>query len=556
MTAMIWPLVKIFLFWSNSRLDCRQGLRCKDDSSVLSQVLRILPSGIQVPCFEPCKDNSINKLLCLVYISELAIWIRNWRFVQTEILVTISFLGSLRIKMSNLKTSLLVSTLAATIFGAVPVFADGSNTYINGSLGRQDFDNDRQLKTEQLISIGLEHRYNNGWGAEIFWIDSSPSGLNNTGDIDLTQYGIDGLYYFKSDESNAHDAIQPYGALGLGHADFKSTARTDKETQLRAGLGVRVILSDHWSAKADARLIYSEEARALDNTLTVGLSYAFSNQNKKIPPADGDKDGVIDVNDSCPTTPAGVKVDSTGCALDTDGDGIPNYEDNCPGTPAGTAVDSKGCALDSDNDGVADFKDSCPNSPAGSQVDATGCGLDSDDDGVADDKDMCPTTPAGVAVDAKGCALDSDNDGVADYKDNCLTTPAGRAVDANGCKFILTSTEEVTLKINFASNSNVITQEHYAEIEKVASFLNKYGEVNTVIEGHTDNRGADAYNTNLSKGRAEAVMTILIERFGIAADRVSALGYGEARPIATNDTKAGRLANRRVVAVMKAEVSE
>ncbi|MFT6373245.1 MAG: OOP family OmpA-OmpF porin [Gammaproteobacteria bacterium] len=51
-------------------------------------------------------------------------------------------------------------------------------------------------------------------------------------------------------------------------------------------------------------------------------------------------------------------------------------------------------------------------------------------------------------------------------------------------------------------------------------------------------------------------MTALIERFGIDADSVSALGYGEARPIATNDTEAGRLANRRVVAVMKAEISE
>jgi OOP family OmpA-OmpF porin len=459
-------------------------------------------------------------------------------------------------KLSNLNKTLLVSTFAAVISGGVPVFADGSNTYINGSIGIQDFDTDRQLKTEQLISIGLERRYSNGWGAEIFLMDSSPSGKNNTGDIDVTQFGIDGLYYFKSDESNRYDVIQPYGALGLGLANFKSNVHTDKETQLRAGLGLRVILSEHWSAKADARLMYSEEASALDSTLTVGLSYGFNHQNKKVVPADGDNDGVIDANDNCPTTPAVAKVDSTGCALDTDGDGVPNYSDNCPATPSGTAVGSKGCALDSDNDGVADYADSCPNSPAGSQVDTIGCGLDSDNDGVTDDKDLCPASPAGVAVDANGCVLDSDNDGVADYQDNCLATAAGRAVDAQGCKFVLTSSEELTLKINFASNSNDITQDNYAEIEKVANFLRKYGEVNTVIEGHTDSRGADAYNANLSKGRAEAVMIVLIERFGIEADRVSALGYGEARPIASNDTTAGRLENRRVVAVMKAEVSQ
>ena len=455
--------------------------------------------------------------------------------------------------MSHLKTPLLISTLVAVMTGAVPAFADGSNTYINGSLGIEDFDNDRQLKSDQLISIGLEHRYSNGWGAEVFFMDSSPSGKNGSGNNDLTQYGIDGLYYFKSDENNAHDTIQPYAAVGLGHADFKNSIRTDKETQLRAGLGLRMILSDHWSAKADARLIYSDEAGALDNTITVGLSYAFNHQGKKVPPADSDNDGVIDINDNCPTTPAGVQVDSKGCAFDTDGDGVPNHKDNCPTTPAGTKVDRQGCAIDSDKDGVADYKDSCPNSPAGSQVDATGCGLDSDDDGVADKMDNCPTTPAGVAVDAKGCALDSDSDGVLDYKDNCPTTAAGRAVDENGCRFFLTTTEEITLKINFASNSAAITDAHFSEIKKVANFMKKYSEVNTVIEGHTDNRGADAYNTKLSKARAEAVAAVLTERFGIAADRVAALGYGDVRPIASNDSKAGRLANRRVVAVMKAE---
>ena len=90
----------------------------------------------------------------------------------------------------------------------------------------------------------------------------------------------------------------------------------------------------------------------------------------------------------------------------------------------------------------------------------------------------------------------------------------------------------------------------------MANFLKKYPEVSTVIEGHTSSRGADAYNIELSKARAEAIKTVLIERFGIDTGRISTLGYGEARPIATNDTEAGRLANRRVIAVIQTEVSE
>jgi OOP family OmpA-OmpF porin len=398
--------------------------------------------------------------------------------------------------MSHLKTSLLITTLVAGMSGGLPALADGSNTYINGSLGIQVFDSDRLLKSDRLISIGLEQRYSNGWGAEIFWMGSSPSGDRGTSDVDLTQYGIDGLYYFKSDESDVNDAIQPYGAVGLGHANFKSTIRIDKETQLRAGLGLRMLLNDHWSTKADARLVYSEEASTIDKVLTFGLSYAFNDQTKKVPPADSDNDGVIDLNDNCPTTLSEVQVDSTGCAFDTDGDGFPNHTDNCP------------------------------------------------------------TTPVGTEVDGNGCAIDSDNDGVADYKDNCSETVADLAVDENGCKFVLTRTEEVALEIKFAYKSAVITEQHFAEIEKAAIFLNKYSEVNTVIEGHTDDVGNDIYNINLSKARAEAVMTVLIERFSIEADRLSVLGYGEARPIESNDTEVGRLANRRVVAVMKAQVPE
>ncbi len=62
-------------------------------------------------------------------------------------------------------------------------------------------------------------------------------------------------------------------------------------------------------------------------------------------PRDSDGDGVIDENDQCWNTPAGVQVDSTGCAIDSDGDGVPDYLDKCPGTPLGTVVDTTGCAL-------------------------------------------------------------------------------------------------------------------------------------------------------------------------------------------------------------------
>ncbi|MEH6625648.1 MAG: OmpA family protein [Motiliproteus sp.] len=62
-------------------------------------------------------------------------------------------------------------------------------------------------------------------------------------------------------------------------------------------------------------------------------------------PMDSDGDGVIDANDQCPNTPAGVLVDRRGCALDSDKDGVPNYKDKCLRTPPGAKVDATGCQI-------------------------------------------------------------------------------------------------------------------------------------------------------------------------------------------------------------------
>ena len=181
---------------------------------------------------------------------------------------------------------------------------------------------------------------------------------------------------------------------------------------------------------------------------------------------------------------------------------------------------------------------------------------DSDKDGVADAVDQCPMTPRGVSVDSKGCALDSDGDGIPDHKDSCPNTSAGAKVDEKGCYIVLNETREVNLEVKFANNSDVVPQSYYSEIKRVADFMTEYALTSVVIEGHTDDRGAASYNEDLSSRRASAVAKVLVEEFKIASDRVSAKGYGESNPIATNDTAEGRAENRRVVAVVSAKVEK
>lgn len=90
-------------------------------------------------------------------------------------------------------------------------------------------------------------------------------------------------------------------------------------------------------------------------------------------------------------------------------------------------------------------------------------------------------------------------------------------------------------------------------LAKLAKILNKYPDTNILIEGHTDSTGPEDYNLRLSKDRAEAVAFYLAQ-LNVNSRRFSVMGYGEAQPIATNDTEEGRQQNRRVdLAIMANE---
>lgn len=182
--------------------------------------------------------------------------------------------------------------------------------------------------------------------------------------------------------------------------------------------------------------------------------------------------------------------------------------------------------------------------------------MDSDGDGVPDSADACSNTPAGTQVDSRGCEIDSDRDGVVDSRDNCPNTSVNLSVDANGCPILEISQRRQELLVNFDYDQSDVKPQYDAEIENFADFMKEYGNTNVVIEGHTDNRGADDYNQPLSERRANAVRDELVNEHDIEARRVSTVGYGESRPVSTNDTEAGRADNRRIEAVISVEVEE
>jgi outer membrane protein OmpA-like peptidoglycan-associated protein len=321
-------------------------------------------------------------------------------------------------------------------------------------------------------------------------------------------------------------------------------------------VGVRLGLGDVTSIRIDTYLDYipSPDNGASDNLnwgIQPGLSFMLGGQRGV---RDRDGDGVPDGVDECKDTPTGDKVDAKGCTIkDGDGDGVLDDVDQCKDTPAGDKVDEKGCSLpkDADGDGVLDNVDQCLDTPAGDKVDAKGCSLpkDGDGDGVLDDADQCKDTPAGDKVDAKGCSLpkDADGDGVNDDKDRCPNTPAGVKVDEEGCQVLFEPTRKTLILegVNFETGKADLTPESQVILDAVASSLVANEEIKVRVGGHTDNTGSAALNKRLSAARAESVRQYLISK-GVAADRLTAAGYGPSKPVASNKTAAGRAQNRRV----------
>jgi OOP family OmpA-OmpF porin len=193
---------------------------------------------------------------------------------------------------------------------------------------------------------------------------------------------------------------------------------------------------------------------------------------------------------------------------------------------------------DGDNDGIINSVDRCPNSPAGVTVNSNGCEIDSDNDGVVNSSDKCPRSVAGAIVNAQGCEVDSDGDGYVDSNDKCPNSPAGAKVDNNGC------TVNVTLKVQFDTNSDVVKEQYFDEIQAVANAI-KSSNTKIVVEGHTDSRGSAKYNKSLSLKRAISVAKKIIS-YGVKGSNVTAIGYGEERPVASNMIKEGRAQNRRI----------
>lgn len=284
---------------------------------------------------------------------------------------------------------------------------------------------------------------------------------------------------------------------------------------------------------------------------------------------DNDGDKIADTSDKCPLEPETINgyLDEDGCpdeVADTDGDGIPDEADKCP-EQAGKMrrKDFYGCP-DTDDDGVPDPVDQCPADKEDTDgfKDLDGCpDPDNDGDGILDMADECVDEPEikNGFQDEDGCpdALpDADNDGIPDESDRCPNQPENLngIRDDDGCPdqgaaLVEVGADEIKIlqRIEFALGSDQIQgQVSFAVLEAVVSALKNNPTIFLVeVAGHTDNVGLAEQNKELSQRRAAAVVEHLKKK-GIEEQRLVAKGYGQEKPIASNDDNAGKQKNRRV----------
>lgn len=319
-------------------------------------------------------------------------------------------------------------------------------------------------------------------------------------------------------------------------AEFHGTVFGPDTSQAPAEVlgGLKILAAEYVALNVGGGMGVLSGLGAPDWRVFSGVSVAPSfDPNRR----DTDKDGIVDAMDQCIRDAEDIDAfqDEDGCPeIDNDKDGLYDQQDRCPNEAEDEDgfQDSDGCPdPDNDRDGILDVSDRCPNEAESNNgyQDEDGCPdsepvLDTDGDGYNDDVDRCP-------YDAEDFDGDEDEDGCPDVDKRVV-------IEKNFIK--------ISEKIYFEFGKAIIQERSFSLIDEIAETVVANPQLKKIrIEGHTDDVGSDLANLKLSQSRADSVVDALVAR-GVERSRLDGVGFGEMRPIDSNETDDGRAANRRV----------
>ena len=215
----------------------------------------------------------------------------------------------------------------ASLLAAMPLIAaaDEGQFLLSPVVGIESFESSVGLDQSTVYGASGLYQFSDHLGAELRYLQSEADVHHGSGDVDTKQYFLNGVYSFG--KLGYQDRYEPFVTAGVGRVDYWAPgARRDAETELAAGLGVRLHFNDKLSAALAAEQRYGTTDYYQATVYTLGVSYAFGG-NKPVAaapvaaapivaapaPVDSDGDGVYDDKDQCPNTPAGREVDEKGC---------------------------------------------------------------------------------------------------------------------------------------------------------------------------------------------------------------------------------------------------
>lgn len=257
-----------------------------------------------------------------------------------------------------MKKSFKLAALASAILSA-PLMAE-EPVYVTGGANLFLFDTEvHNLDSGFGPWLGLGYQIDDKWAVELDYnmADTDTRGLASNVSADVSLLSLNGVYRYAPVGQNSILL-----KAGLGKYDLDAGAAGDiSETVVKAGAGYEYYIQPNLSATFMWDLLYSVDEVLIDSMPSIGLKYQFgdvksssksssSSSSSNVQPVDNqgldsDGDGVVNSQDMCANTPAGVRVNSQGCPFDRDADGVYDYKDECPATPAGAKTDAKGCKV-------------------------------------------------------------------------------------------------------------------------------------------------------------------------------------------------------------------
>ncbi|QXE85508.1 MULTISPECIES: OmpA family protein [Geomonas] len=387
--------------------------------------------------------------------------------------------------------------------------------------GGYTFDGEQHLKTAPVFGLRLGYDLTKNWGVEAVADYLATEGTRNDRSFNALSYRLDILYNFLPE-----GPLVPYLAVGGGGITYghgreglKISDRTTDAT-INAGGGVKYFVTDSVALRADARqlfLLESPDSPKYNWEYTAGLTFLFGGKTASAPvaaPAPA-PEPVVEPAPVQKPVPAPVVAPAP----------VP--------VPPAPSVNMTVAPSSITKGETATLTWSSSN--------ATNCVIQPEIGPVPPQGSMT-VTPADNAAYTLTCNGDGGTAKSAARVAVMAPAPVVAAPPAPAPKLC----SPAVINIQFDTNKADLKPQYRNEMKTLADFLNEFPKATGVIEGHTDNVGPKALNMKLSQRRADTIRNYLVKEFGIAPERIKAVGYGPTKPIASNKTKAGKAQNRRI----------